>query len=127
MLYFLTIRKFKVKEYVSPKELDAVLLTLQQLYSIIPKEKGAEIDPKYHQLHAHCIMSSTNKIRYKNLSRIGPFRLFWKEIKTQHDYKKISNYIKKNAYNQYKQEEILIRNYYNHHMGFSPDGVGITE
>ncbi len=115
--YLLTIRKHRVKEYVTEFDLDDVYSSvLTRNPRLITKVYSYEIDPTYRQLHMHLIVHSPYKITYKNNCKFNNFRIHWSPIGDQIG---ASKYITKKAYNEYEQEHILIMNYYNNHYGFT--------
>ncbi len=114
--FFITIRKYQVKDYVDPQE---IMETIHYLMDKVPSLRlGAnsfEIDNKYKQLHFHSIVWIYGYIRYKSLTSHNGFRIYWKPVYSETS---LIDYIKKDACNEYEQEQIIETNYYNNNYGF---------
>ncbi len=115
-IYLLTIAKHQVKDYVSQNDLLRVHTALKcRLADLYVPLVAYEISPKYRQLHMHGIALTKRAVFFKENCSILGFRIQWRKI---YDLEKAIQYVYKDAYNSYIQEQILIMNYYSHHYGF---------
>ncbi len=115
-VYMLTIAKHQVKTYVQKEDItETVSLLKRKLVQLRTHETCYELSPKYHQLHAHIIVSTPKKVYYKDNCSINGFRLQWSPV---FDIKGARNYLTKDATNQYEQEAILMENYFNNINAF---------
>lgn len=115
--YLVTIAP-RVEKYHTKESLDAEWVKIRK------KIRGAEwsdvvsyeID-KRNRLHMHTMMCRKKAVQ-------NPFQYATKEhsihitLIDDGGYETVRNYILKNAYNEYEQEQILIMNYYQHNYGF---------
>ncbi len=113
--YFLTIRKHQVKDYVKEEDLQCILTCLERRLPLIVTDVAYEIDPKYLQLHSHILLKTPRSVFYKKHSSINGFRVYWRVVS---DHQPVCDYIHKDSNDIYKQEEILMTNYYLHNYGF---------
>ncbi len=113
--FFITIRKHQVKDYVDVQNLmDILSLLLNKLPTLQVGSNSFEVDKKYKQLHFHAIVYTNEYFRYKTVSSIGGFRIFWRQI---YNMTKLNKYIlKDNDNKQYIQDIIIQDNYYQHIM-----------
>lgn len=109
--YFITIRKHRVKEYVTKRELDMVRYFLSCHINGAILDTVYEVDPVYHQLHMHLWVLSAVRIRYKDLSKVMGFRIYYRQIKG--DINPLLRYMRKED-----QNEVFIKNYYMNNYGF---------
>ncbi len=114
-VYFLTIRKHQVKDYVRVEDLQDIVKCLSHQLEFTLIDLAYELDPKYQQLHSHLMVQTLRTVYYKKHSSIKGFRLYWRLVVDQSPTKR---YIHKNSHNKYEQEQIIITNYYRHHYGF---------
>lgn len=121
MWYLLTIKKYQVKQYTSEEELLREILYISEATNMLTICKVAEVCPVYQQLHAHVLAFLPKKIYYKKYSRHNNFRFHWQELKGIFNVYAAHSYMHKQIKNKYEQEEIFIRNYFNHHYGFDND------
>lgn len=106
-----TIRKHKVKDFVDKYTLDAIHLQIKKrLNDFYMLNWCYEID-QYDSLHLHGLARTRKRVKYKSISKIADFRIFWRQI-TPHngDIKKVQKYLKKQAHNAESQKEILTTN-----------------
>lgn len=123
--WLLTIKQRK-SGYTSVLELHEVLTSLRK------RIRGAdwiskvsyELD-KQGILHIHTLFRRTADIRYGMYQRPG-WTIRFDRI-TPTTLKTVYNYICKDAYNRYEQEQILMTNWYLHHNGFTHDGPAVQE
>jgi len=118
MIILVTIRKSQVKDYVTKEELDKirdVILGIDTTSMQI--DCGYHIHGKYRQLHYHGLWRVTNT---PLVTWLDGFRIYYSIVKDfNKDMDKIHRYLHSDDhYNQYKLEEILIRNDANHHYLF---------
>ncbi len=118
--YLLTIRKSAVYSPVSQDEINNVYDFLSaRLQSFKVILYNYEVDPKYDQLHSHAIISINQYFHFTSYNKFGEFFIHWKPIKDiKNSFKTINNYLHKQAWDKYKQEQILITNHYRHNYGF---------
>ena len=110
--YFITIRKHQVKDYVDVQEIMEIISYLMgRLSSLRLGSNAFEIDKRYNQLHFHVIVSVNEYFKFKGISSIRGFRVYWKKI---YNHKGLIRYLYKDSPNKYKQEEIINTNYYTH-------------
>ncbi len=112
-VYFLTVRKHQVKDFVSPDDIMNVIQYISQtIPSFLLGPNCYEIDRTYRQLHFHCIAMISEYFRYKAVSTYGGFRIYWKQVYNENV---LTRYIhKNNICNKYVQEEIIVNNFYTH-------------
>lgn len=115
--YLLTISKHQKKDYVDKSDLNAIIVTLKWKHpSLTFTEYSYENTGKYRQLHFHGLCRVNGKIMYKDNNSINGYRLQWKPV---WDTAGAIKYITKDTQgNKYRQEQILVENYYNHNYGF---------
>lgn len=114
--YLITVRKHQVKDYVDKSMLDEAMGYLKFKHNTLHiVDQCYEIDSKYKQLHYHAVVEIKHRIVYKDNSRYKLYRIHWVPVR---DLEGALRYIKKQAYNKYKQEEILMINYYNNNYAF---------
>lgn len=107
--YALTIKQTGSMNYCTKDDLDELLLChlmTDKRYPIVLHTKVFELD-KANRLHLHALISSMPKLWLK--PRRG-WHIFISPIATQTDKFRWEQYMKKTAYNNYEQEEILLLN-----------------
>ncbi len=111
--YFITIRKHQVKDFVGINDLMNILdYLMKRLTSLRLVNNSFEIDKKYAQLHFHAIIHVNEYFKYKSVSSYGGYRIFWVPV---YDHVALIKYLYKDTQNnKYKQEIIIIDNYYTH-------------
>ncbi len=115
-VYLITIAKHQVKDYVSEEDLQRVHWALKcRVTDLFIPLVAYEISPKYRQLHMHGIALTKRAVFYKENCSLKGFRIQWRRV---YNLPRAIGYVFKEARNSYKQEEILIDNYYAHHYGF---------
>lgn len=115
--YFVTVCKHQVKDYVSKEEIDNILIQLKlKNPSLMIHHYSYELGGTYKQLHFHGYMTSESSIFFKQNSRIGDFRIYWKEV---NNVRRVLKYIYKDIKNIYEQEQLITLNYYRHNYGFT--------
>ncbi len=105
VLYLITICKAQKLDYVDESELRSVMSYLFE-HKHYFKDYTFERHGKYRQLHCHAIVD-TQPI-YKTF-KVIPFRVYYSPV---YDIKGAMNYLHKDAYNRYRQEQILAENQY---------------
>ncbi len=120
MYYLITIRKSRVKEYVSKQQLDVILDHLATFpFGTLIVDKGYHIHGVYRQLHLHAII----RIRSRSITWVNGFRIYYSEIDpSKRSIPNIERYIHSDDWDNLDQlKEILCINYYNNHYGFIGD------
>ncbi len=115
MIYLLTIHKHQVKDYVTTSDLDSIVSELKAKLHMNIIDYSYEIGSSHRELHSHLIVNVKGRFRYKDYTKINGFQAYWDKA---YEIDRLRSYIHKDSSNVYEQEEIIIRNYYNHHYGF---------
>ncbi len=114
--YLLTIAKHQVKDFVDQLQLDAIVNYIKLVHdSLHIITHSYELSNKYDQLHFHAIVRLSHRIIYKDNNSHKGFRLQWKPVYNWHG---AHTYITKDATDKYKQEQILLENFYHHNYAF---------
>ncbi len=113
--YMVTIHRSQVLEYVTPDELIDVLNSLIGVIGGRVDNVVFETGGRYRQLHMHLIYHLNYRLRFKDYSRIGKFRIYWKAV---YDIEGVREYLHKDAHNGYMQDQIIDDNYYQNNYGF---------
>lgn len=117
--YFITIQKQQKTQHTTINELNFILhLLLHKIPDIRIKHCTYELGSKYSQLHSHLIISTYKNVYFKDYSKFGSFRVWWKPVYNQLGLEK---YITKDAFDKYTQEQILIINHYRNTYGFTTE------
>ncbi len=117
--YLISINKHQVKDYVTKADLDRIIIQLKWLETSLDiKDSAYELGHKYNQLHFHAIVKTKPSFRYRHLTKLDGYQIYWKKIIDNKDIVKISTYIHKDSSNRFEQEEILECNYYLHNYAF---------
>ncbi len=115
-VYMLTIAKHQVKKYIKKINILSVVSLLKKKLNLLRTHESCyELSPKYHQLHAHIIVSMPKKVYYKDNNSLDGFRLQWSPV---FDINGARKYLTKDATNKYTQEAILMENYFNNNYAF---------
>ncbi len=116
--YLLTIRKHQVKDYVTPEEINDVILNLKlRIASLHITQSCYELDSKYQQLHWHAWVTTDKYIYYNKYSSNNGFRIYWRSLEGKSPLGVI-RYLHKQATNKIVQSQIIDLNYYNHVYSF---------
>ncbi len=92
MFILVTICKHQVKDWVDPLDLDSI--SLQVLSGLTLDTFADELQPKYLQLHRHCLVRVPKKWRY-TITSLDGYRIYYdKVLKGQEQL--VRNYIHKN-------------------------------
>ncbi len=127
LYYLLTIEKHQVKDYVDSYDLISELAYIQvQLSRMSVLDIGLEAHGMYMQLHLHALVRIDYNFRYSSICKHNGYRFHWARLYDKVDidrvslyfYNRLGGYIHKNAWDNYRQEQILDENYYRYHYGF---------
>ncbi len=121
ILYLLTVSCQQKLNYVSKSDIDDVLFWIKMNESTFKAYNHSyERSGKYNQLHYHAIVEVKSSFRYKPFTQYGDintycntFKIDWKRVT---DFNGALGYVLKDTDNcPFRQEEILLLNYYKHH------------
>ncbi len=119
LMYMITIRKHRVKEYVSSDDLYDILRAVMMHNPHLGwMTEGLEAHGKYLQLHMHALFI-TNTPPLDKITSLFGFRIYWSEMDKDSDTSKIFDYIHKYDIDSYHREQIETDNWYRYHDGFS--------
>ncbi len=122
-MYILTISCQQKNKFVAKDNLDDVLIWLKTAidsFKILKPYVSYETSGRYNQLHYHAVIDVHANVYYKPFTTYGciethnlTFRVQWTRI---YDLQGACAYVIKDTHgSQYKQEGIIILNYYKHH------------
>lgn len=118
-IYMVTIRKHQVKDFVTVSDLTDrltwLVTTLGRSVEFTIDTTVFEVDPKYMQLHLHCILTATSNFKYYKLTKNKGFRIHFRKV---YDLTGAKGYLMKQVRNDYVQDQLIDENYFNHHYGF---------
>ncbi len=117
-IYMVTIRKHRVKDFVSVFDLNQILEWLREQLRqlmIVTTTIVYEVDPVHLQLHMHCIIYGSKNFRYSRYTKYNGFRIHFVEV---YNLLGIESYLRKQVTDEYRQDQLIDENYFNHHYGF---------
>ncbi len=117
--YMVTIRKYKVLDFVSKGELTDLLTSLINRTRFPPccvSNVVFEIEPTYKQLHLHCILATDTNFKYSRYTKAPGFRIHFRRV---YDFAGCVDYLNKQVNNPWVQEQLISENYFNHNYGFA--------
>ena len=117
--YILTIRKSRVKEYTTTKELYHVLRMIDEPLHIW--DTGIHIHGRYNQLHLHCYVSmSRKKPRY---FRYTGYYIHWEQVRDgeyEEAHERIWHYIHSDDHGSaFKHKQNKVENFSRYHYMFT--------
>ncbi len=108
--YMLTISAFKKNSIITILELSSAFWTIKQILELLGNQLEVvnhyyENSGKYNQLHTHSIIRVAGFFRYNKHTKVGPFKLDWKYLKTTTDIHYAQIYVSKDQYEHDKSLE----------------------
>ncbi len=99
--YLLTIRKCRVKEKVTEKQLRDILWVESTLRDYRVINSHVENDGAYNQLHLHVILVTEGRyIRYQSVHNIAGFHIHYQLLPERSDVHKAQIYVSKGQYDK---------------------------
>lgn len=116
--WLVTIRKHRVKEYVSEDQLAEVRNYLRTKSGLTIRDYCNEAHGTYKQLHSHLLIETPINFRFIGCTKYKDFRIHWKIIKRT--LPKVADYIHKRCKNHSEDqlEHNRLANYFRYHYAF---------
>ncbi len=109
LYYLITIRKCKVFDLVSSKELESVIDRLKYINPAITLiNECYETGGHYGQLHVHLVVRSLRRLNYRTLKYYQGFYVDYKPLDTIQDVHRAQIYVSKEQYQSFCFAQALL-------------------